>query len=230
MFAVGHISLGYITGRPTSSLLKVKVNLPLLFVASLLPDIDIIIPGIEHRGPTHSVFFILALAIPLLLLWRKRAVPYIVALASHSFLGDYLTTPSGAQGVQLLTPLSQTWFTAGYEKIQFQYIYIELALFAIFILMIWATGDLKKLMQAHLSNILLIIPIAATSLPALLQIPIPVPRILIIPHLILTGLLMLPILTDFKQHFHHLRTGMLRKKSNSQRLISNIQTSSLHLF
>ena len=203
MFAVGHISLGYITGRTTSRLLKVKVNLPLLFVASLLPDIDLIIPGLEHRGLTHSFFFILALAIPLLLLWRKQAVPYLVALASHSFLGDYLTTPSGAQGVQLLTPLSQIWFTVGYEKLLVPYVYIELALFAIFAVMIWMTGDLLKMMRPHPSNLLLIIPIAAASLPTLLQFPLPIPEMLIIPHLILVILLTIPILIDFKQHFYH---------------------------
>ncbi len=51
MYAVGHFALGYLTGKVAAKSLDVKINLPLLFLASVFPDIDILIPGLVHRGP-----------------------------------------------------------------------------------------------------------------------------------------------------------------------------------
>jgi len=54
MFAVGHVALGYLTGKATSKLLNARINIPLLFFASNIPDIDFLL-GLEHRGTTHSL-------------------------------------------------------------------------------------------------------------------------------------------------------------------------------
>ena len=82
MYAVGHFALGYLTGKIASKSLAVKINLPLLFLASVFPDIDLLIPGLEHRGPLHSVVFFFV---------KKRVAPYFVAVIQHSIIGDFLT-------------------------------------------------------------------------------------------------------------------------------------------
>jgi membrane-bound metal-dependent hydrolase YbcI (DUF457 family) len=173
----------------------------LLFVVSIISDVDLLVPGLEHRGPTHSIILFLAIAFPAILVWKKQAIPYLVAFALHPFLGDYLTAPSvGTRaGVQLFFPLSSSWFSGGSETLLITYAYLELALFIVFLTLMLTTRDIITLIKPHSSNLLLAIPISTALLPVFLQFPIPVPTILVIPHLILLILLALPILTDIKQ-------------------------------
>ena len=101
-FAIGHFALGYLTGRGISKLVKVKVHLPLLLAASVLPDVDLLLRFLMHRGPTHSLITITALIIPFLFVYRKQALPYYGALLSHVLVGDFFTG-----GVGMFWPLSQ---------------------------------------------------------------------------------------------------------------------------
>jgi hypothetical protein len=106
--------------------------------------------------------------------------------------------------VQLLYPITSTWFSAGSQAAQLTYTYAELAVFSIFLILILATKDIKTLIKPHPSNMLLTVPILAASLPVFTGFPIPVPPQLTIPHLILIVTLTIPILIDIK-HFasHH---------------------------
>ena len=190
--------MGYITGKAASNLLNVNANIPLLFVVSIIADLDFLMPSLlEHRGLTHSVFFFLVIAFPSILAWKKQVVPYLVAFASHPLLGDYLTA-SAAEGVQLFFPLSSTWFSGGFELPLFTYAYLELALFIAFLTLMLKTRDIMTLIKKNSSNLLLVIPISTALLPVFLQFPLSVPPILIIPHLILIVLLALPVLIDLK--------------------------------
>lgn len=162
----------------------------------MIADVDLLIPGIEHRGPSHSIIILLLIAIPIILIYKKRAIPYLIAFTSHPFLGDYLTSPSNLVGVQLLYPISSNWFSAGSEAFRIVYIYVELILFATLLLLLFATKEIKTFVQPHLSNLLLAIPILTAFLPVFTRFPIPVPRALIIPHLILLVLLATPIFVD----------------------------------
>jgi len=153
---------------------------------------------LEHGGPTHSIILYLVIGLPLILVWRKQAIPYLIAIVSHPLLGDYLTRPSRTQGIQLFFPLTSAWFSAGSSAALLAYVYVELALFGVFLTLMLATRDIKTLIKPHPSNLLLAIPVLTALLPVFVQFPIPVPPELIIPHLILIVLLSLPILTDFK--------------------------------
>ena len=112
MFAVGHMAIAYLLGKGSSKALHVGLNIPILLVLSILPDIDIVfdfLTGAQiHRGPTHSLVFAVLLFIPIFLYYRKRAVPYFLALISHSVIADYFI---GGQ-LQLLWPLSRARFGA----------------------------------------------------------------------------------------------------------------------
>jgi len=189
-----------------SKLLNVNANIPLLFVASIIADIDLLMPSLlEHRGPTHSIILFLVIAFPSILVWKKQAIPYLAAFASHPFLGDYLTSRSAAEGVQLFFPLSSTWFSGGSETALFTYAYVELALFIAFLTLMLTTRDIMTLIKHNSSNLLLVIPASTALLPVFLQFPIPVPPILVIPHLILLILLSFPVLIDIKHLMHRHR-------------------------
>jgi membrane-bound metal-dependent hydrolase YbcI (DUF457 family) len=162
-FAIGHFALGYITGKASSKLAKVKVNLPLLLATSVLPDIDLLLRFLMHRGPTHSLLTITVLMIPFFIIYRKQAIPYCAALLSHILIGDFFTG-----GIQLFWPLSQGWLGAlNIDVSSLPNVIAELALFFITLPIMYKLGDLQTLLKPHNKNWALIIPLGAVLGPLL---------------------------------------------------------------
>lgn len=194
-FAVGHLALGYITGKATSKLLNLDINIPLLLVASVIPDIDLLIPGLQHRGPTHSVIILTLLLTPAFIRYGKKATPYYIALIQHPIIGDSLT---GGQGTQLLWPITTNWYPPGISMETLTGIYLEWIFFIGCTAIMLRTKDVHILFQGHRSNLILTLPIATVLLPTLFSIPLHVPAELIIPHLIYLTIFTISILTDLK--------------------------------
>ena len=178
MFAVGHFALGYLTGKTASKTLNVNINLPLIFLASVLPDADIMIPFLEHRGPLHSILVLSALFLPLFILYKKKAAPYFVALVQHSLIGD---VPTG--GAQLLWPISQEVYGIGIQIQSQTNIAIEWIVFIIATIVMLKANDINALFQPNSTNLILAIPLMTVLLPSLLTFPLYVPTTLLIPHL-----------------------------------------------
>jgi len=193
MYAVGHLALGYLSGKTSSKILNVNVNIPLLFLVSVLPDIDLLIHGLEHRGPLHSVIFFCLLFLPTFILFGKRAIVYFVALIQHILVGDYLTG-----GVQLLWPITTNWYGLGIAITSLTNIFIEWVLFLASITIMFKTKDAWLLFQQHPSNMILSIPVLTVLLPAFLSFPLHVPLGLIIPHLVYLVFFTLSIVIDWK--------------------------------
>jgi len=168
MYAIGHFALGYITGKGTSKLTKTKLNLPLLLVASIIPDVDLILQTFNdrlfmHRGLTHSLVTITLLMIPLFVIYRKGAAPYYVALLSHILIGDL---PTG--GIEMLWPVSQRWFgSSTLPMASFPEVLAEIILFATVTLFMFKAGDLRELMEPKKADLFLIIPFGAVTGPLL---------------------------------------------------------------
>ncbi|MCW4018110.1 MAG: metal-dependent hydrolase [Candidatus Bathyarchaeota archaeon] len=168
MYAIGHFALGYLVGKGASKLFNVKINLPLLLVVSVLPDIDLILQNLDpslfmHRGPTHSIITITALMIPFFLIYRKQAIPYYAVLLSHSILGDLFTG-----GAELFWPATQGWFSVvNLEVSSLASVSIELALFAITTILMYKTGDFQTLFKPNNHNWVLIIAFGAVFAPLL---------------------------------------------------------------
>ncbi len=196
MFAVGHLALGYLTGKPASKLVGTTLNISLLFLASILPDVDLLVPGL-HRGPTHSLVVYALFFVPFFLMFGKKTVIYFVALIQHSLLGDFLVT-SGTTGVQLLWPLTPTWYSAPVSLAPLTDVYAEWALFIVAMMLMLGTKDFWKLFEPHPTNLLLTVPVVAIILPVFLGIPLSVPFVLAIPHLVYLVLLGASILIDFR--------------------------------
>lgn len=163
MFAIGHFALGYLFGRGTSKLAHVKVNLPLLLAASILPDVDLLFRFLTHRGPTHSIITITVLMIPFFVVYRKQAIPYFAALLSHILIGDFITG-----GVELFWPISHSLFgVLNFDVISMPIAVTELALFLLTLPVMYILGDLKTLLKPHNKNWALIIPLGAILGPLL---------------------------------------------------------------
>jgi len=183
------MALAYLLGKGSAKLLKVSLNIPLILVLSVIPDIDIIFDFLFkseiHRGPTHSIIVAILVFIPFFVLCWQKAMPYFAALASHSLIGDFLI---GGQ-VQLLWPLSTSEF--GLHESGFIYINIynpinitlEFTLFAIALIVMLKTRDLFKFFRNSKLNLILVIPIFTVLLPTFLGYPLSVPMLLVVPHL-----------------------------------------------
>jgi membrane-bound metal-dependent hydrolase YbcI (DUF457 family) len=199
LFAVGHMSLAYLLGKGSGKALRTKINIPLIMVLSILPDIDIIFDLITnsqiHRGPTHSVVVAFFAFIPFFIIYRKKAVPYFLALISHPLIGDFFI---GGK-LQLFWPFSTTQY--GLHELGGPYIDIygtinvalELTFFVVAMLLMYKTGDLKTFFRADKSNLLLIIPTTTVLLPSTIGYPFDQPLILSQPALAIAHLIYLAL-------------------------------------
>lgn len=204
VFAVGHLALGYIGGKLMAKPLGVKLNIPLVLTLSVLPDIDLLIPMLQHGGPAHSIVLYSVIAFPMVLIWGRQIFPYFIAIVSHPLLGDFLTRTSRMSGVQLFFPVTSEWFSAGSAAWLAVYAYAEIGLLAAFLVTLTMTRDMKTLATHHSTNLLLLIPILTAFLPIFLRFPMPVPKELIVPHIIALLLLSVSVIADFR-HFLGMR-------------------------
>jgi hypothetical protein len=178
------MALAYLLGKISGKLLKVNFNVPLILVLSIIPDIDIIFEFLLnspiHRGPTHSIIMATMLFIPFFLIYRQKATPYFVALASHSLIGDFLI---GGQ-VQLLWPLSTSEFGIPYLNIYSSVnITLEFALFVLALIVMLTTRDILCFFRNNKLNLTLAVPIFTVLLPTFASYPLHVPTLLLLPHL-----------------------------------------------
>jgi membrane-bound metal-dependent hydrolase YbcI (DUF457 family) len=198
------MALAYLVAKASGKLLKVNFNIPLILVLSIIPDVDIILEFLLgsplHRGPTHSIIIAIFVFIPFLVLYRKKAIPYFAALASHSLIGDFFI---GGQ-LQLLWPLSTNEF--GLYELGFPYINIynpidialEFALFVIALIVMLKTRDLFRFFRNSKLNLVLAIPIFTVLLPTFASYPLRVPLLLVLPHLFYLVLFSISILSVLK--------------------------------
>ena len=182
-------------GKTSSKLARTEINLPLIFMLSVIPDIDILIPSLQHRGPTHSIFSTIVLFLPAIVVWRQRALPYFVALLQHSLLGDYL----GGGGLQLLWPLTNTVYGIRIDIRGIVSVVIELLAFLVAMLIMLRTKDMSKILEAKKTNLILAVPVVAVLLPTLLAYPFFVPSVLVIPHLVYLTIFLTSILAYVRQ-------------------------------
>jgi membrane-bound metal-dependent hydrolase YbcI (DUF457 family) len=86
---------------------KKTMNIPLIFLFSMIPDIDVFLRGVRHRGPTHSLIVPFLLVIPSYLIFKEKMFPYFTAYVSH-LISDYFSGRPG-YGSRLLWPLTNKW-------------------------------------------------------------------------------------------------------------------------
>lgn len=162
---------------------------------SILPDVDILIPFLTHRGPTHSVLVAFVVFLPLFAFFRKKAVPYFLALLQHSLISDYI---AGGQ-IQLLWPVTIQQYGMGIGIKSQTNMAIEWIAFLSATIVMFKAKDLATLFQPHNSNLILTIPTFTVLLPTFLSFPLDVPQWLIPPHLIYLSIFSASIIIDISQ-------------------------------
>jgi membrane-bound metal-dependent hydrolase YbcI (DUF457 family) len=201
MLAVGHISVAYLLTRGLKSSKWQSMNIPMVWAFSLLPDLDLLIPGVKHMGPTHSLPFAIAVLTFLILYKGKETIPYSLAFASHTILGELITN----RQVQFLWPLTQRTYQIPlpFSRNPTFSTNLELTLFGLFILVYIITKDYTGGPHSNTTKLISLIPFSALLVPIVFTFPIPVPRLLIPPHLILTVVVLQPFIpTSWRAHLH----------------------------
>ena len=190
MLAVGHISIAYLLTRGLKRNLWRSMNIPLIWAFSLLPDLDLLIPGVRHMGPTHSLTFAITILTILTLYKGREAIPYSLAYASHTILGDMITN----KGVQFLWPLTKKIYRIPLPFIRNPTLStnLEIILFGLFILVYIITKDYVARPNTGFTKLITLIPFTALLVPMLFNFPVPVPSLLIPPHLILMVVVLQP--------------------------------------
>ena len=158
MYAVGHIALGHVVGRIFGRLTGEEINISLVWLLSMVPDLDLLVHGLDHRGPSHSVVVAFVVFAPLLLFRFRKSIIYFAVLVTHSLIGDYFTGE-----VMLLWPFSHEGFVSPYivsmrSPLE---VYLELALFVIFLGVFLFMRDFEKLLKGRAESLLLLIPLGA---------------------------------------------------------------------
>jgi membrane-bound metal-dependent hydrolase YbcI (DUF457 family) len=164
MYAIGHFALGYLAAKGTSKALKTKINLPLVFAVSVLPDIDLALgylTGMHHRVITHSLITYTIILIPFLLLYGKRALPYYAAVLTHSLIGDFFTG-----GLGLFWPITDNWYgILNIQPTDLISVVAELVLFAATLAIMFKTKELQSLLKPSRNSLWLFIAFVAVLGP-----------------------------------------------------------------
>ena len=193
MFAVGHLAFGYMIGKASSRISNLKVSIPLIFTFSVLPDIDLLIPYLVHRGPTHSIIVMILISLPFLVTYGKTVIPYLLATAQHSLIGDFLTG-----GTQLFWPINQGWYGLPISVLSQVNITMEWVFLLVSLTLMLKAGDFHELLKPHPLNLALILPTFAICSQMLTGLPIKIPIELFVPHFIYLFVFALAILKDIK--------------------------------
>jgi hypothetical protein len=131
---------------------------------------------------------------PVFALYRRKALPYFVALIQHSLIGDYIVG-----GVQLLWPLTQQPYGLGISIFSLANITLEWLLFLAAAMVMLKTRDMLVFFQPHGSNMILAVPVFTVLLPTFLAFPLHVPMALVPPHIIYLILFLTSLLIDVKK-------------------------------
>ena len=194
-YAVGHMSLGYVIGKLAAKILRTEINIPLIFTLSVIPDVDILIPFVEHRGPTHSILVAFIVFIPIFAVYGKKAIPYLLAVVQHPLIGDFF---AGGR-IQLLWPITTHQYGMEIGIKSLQNIANEWLAFIALVVIFVVSKDYLKIFDKNPSNLILIIPILAVVFPAFLCFPIDVPPLLMPPHIFYSILFLVAVINGFRK-------------------------------
>ncbi len=174
MFLVGHSVWGYILASLTARALRLdsahnsyRFNPYIAMILAVIPDIDIMLYdlGIRHRSITHSILFWLVLFIPFLIVYRKRSLPYLVAVMQHIMVGDIIVGKT-----RVVWPLGYE-LGLGYSITSSVNITIEMI--GIVIMLVLARSDgMLAVRRSNIFSIVIIIIVLGSLFYLLIPLPI----------------------------------------------------------
>jgi len=117
---------------------------------------------------------------PFFIVYRRKAVPYFIALIQHPLVSDFV---AGGR-IQLFWPLTRQYFGLETKITSLENVALELALFAVSMIVMVKADDVKAFFKPSYSNLILAVPTFTVLLPMFASFPLYVPFALIFPHLV----------------------------------------------
>jgi hypothetical protein len=148
----------------------------------VLPDVDLFLGGygVGHRTFFHSIFFWVALFVPVLVIFRWKVVPYLVAVLQHFAFGDFFV-----EGVMLFWPFSSSFFGFDNAMLSVFDVFLETAGLLLAFGIMYYNGDLKRLLSVRLDNVWMVFPLLAL-VSSMLFFAVDVPIIPLVAHLLVS--------------------------------------------
>jgi hypothetical protein len=199
LFFLGHMSWAYVFAVAFAGRRGGKLFVPAILILGVLPDVDLFLGGygVGHRTFFHSIFFWVALFVPVLVIFRWKVVPYLVAVLQHFAFGDFFV-----EGVMLFWPFSSSFFGFNNAMLSVFDVFLETAGLLLAFGIMYYNGDLKRLLSVRLDNVWTVFPLLALVTSMLFfavhwsLIPLityiwssPILTTIVIAHLILTAFL-----------------------------------------
>ena len=137
---------------------KEKLFFPAIIILGVLPDVDLFLYryGIEHHTFFHSIVFWIVLFLPALLIFRFKALPYLVAVLQHFVFGDFFVGK-----VMLFWPFSFDQYGFDNGMLSNFDIVLEVGGLVLAFLVLYYAGDLKRLVSVKFENFFMGIPLLA---------------------------------------------------------------------
>jgi hypothetical protein len=160
LFFLGHMSWAVVWATLFAKGTKTREKLffPAILMLGVLPDFDLFLGGygVEHHSFFHSILFWVALFLPALIVFRWRVVPYLVAVLQHFAFGDFLVGE-----VMLFWPFDLSLF--GFNSPMFSVfdVFLEIVGLLLAFLVLYFSGNLKRLVSVRLDNVLIFVPLFA---------------------------------------------------------------------
>jgi len=135
-----------------------KLSVPAVLMLGVLPDFDLFLHGlgVVHHSFTHSLFFWFLMFAPVLAVFRRRSIPYLVAVVQHFAFGDLMVGDA-----MILWPFSTSYFGFNIAMPSFPDVALETAGLLLAAGIVYLNGDLRRLLSANTRNISMYLPLTA---------------------------------------------------------------------
>jgi hypothetical protein len=158
LFFLGHMVWAYVWAAMFTGKRNGKLFIPLVLMLGIAPDIDILLRGfgVLHHTFTHSFFFWLIVFAPFFVFFRRKSVPYFIAVAQHFAFGDFLVG-----NVMIFWPFSQSYFGFNIGMTSMLDVALETAGLLLTAGISYYKGDLKRMLSTDIRNLLMFLPLLA---------------------------------------------------------------------
>ena len=158
MFFLGHMTWAYVWAVAFAGKRWGRLFVPAVLILAVLPDVDLFLEGfgVGHHTFMHSLFFWFVLFLPFLAVYRRRVVPYFLAVVQHFAFGDLLVGE-----VMLFWPFSSSYFGFNAAMLSVFDVGLEITGLLLVAGVMYFNGDLKRLLSVNVRNVLMFVPLLA---------------------------------------------------------------------
>jgi hypothetical protein len=155
VYLLGHMAMSYLFSWLVAKGRRQKLVLWAALTAGIVPDYDILFSplGLVHHTYTHSLV-LWAPVMFALVYWRRDSLPYVVGILQHTAVGDFLVGR-----VPFFLPLSDVSVGLNLGMPSAADAILEFGSLILMILVMWRSGDLKRLLRGGRENLLMAVPL-----------------------------------------------------------------------